>query len=281
MRSVSDVTRREFLQLVGAGTVILVLPPGCARGGFLSAADRTTLTARANPVLPPHDHPGGAALGAVAYIEALLAAFDDKVPLVFLGGPYSGRAPYADSDGNPSAQFPPNGFATPIALDRVAGRAWRVRLYGSIGVAGGAPNDALLGPTIGLRDNVKQALVQARAAAGAQPIESLDADALAQLFAGLDDDFKDTLITLVCEGAFGAPEYGGNPSGTGWTLTHFEGDQMPLGYSVWDTNSGMYKERPDAPVTTASATPDPEPMDDDTRSFLSQLVTLLGGKEFP
>jgi hypothetical protein len=281
MRSVSDVTRREFLQLVGAGTVILVLPPGCASGGFLSAADRVTLTALANAVLPPDDQPGGAALGVVAYIDALLTAFDDQVPLVFLGGPYSGRAPFADSDGNPSAQFPANGFAMPIALDRVAGRAWRVRLYGSKGVSGGAPNDALLGPTIGLRDNVKQALAQARAAAGSQPIESLDADALAQLFAGLDDDFKDTLITLVCEGAFGAPEYGGNAGGTGWMLTHFEGDQMPLGYSVWDTNAGMYKERPDAPVTTASPAPDPEPMDDDTRSFLTQLVTLLGGKEFP
>ncbi|HEY2747161.1 MAG TPA: hypothetical protein VGL86_21205 [Polyangia bacterium] len=275
------VTRREFLQLVGAGTAVLIFPPGCGSGGFLDAADRATLTALANAVLPPDDQPGGAALGAVAYIEALLGAFDNKVPFVFLGGPYSGRAPFADSDGNPSSQFPPDGFATPIALDRVGERAWRVRLYGSPGVKGGAPNDALLGPTIGLRDNVKAALAQARAAAGRQPIASLDADALAQLFAGLDDDFKDLLIMLVSEGAFGAPEYGGNPSGAGWAMTHFEGDQMPLGYSVWDANAGMYRERPDAPVTTASAAPDPEPLDDDTRAFLTQLVTLLGGKEFP
>ena len=277
---VSDVTRREFLQVVGAGTATLILPAGCASGGFLSAKERATLATLCNAVLPPDDQPGGAALGAVEYIDALLTAFDRKVPFVFLGGPYSGRAPFADGDGNPSTQFPPDGFATPIALDRVAERAWRLRLYGSSGVKGGGPNDALLGATTGLRDTVKQAIVQADAAAGAQPIGSLDPDALAQLFAGLDADFQAALITLASEGAFGAPEYGGNASGAGWTMTHFEGDQMPLGYSVWDQNAGMYRERADAPVTTASPAPDPEPMDDDTRAFLTQLVTLLGGKQF-
>jgi hypothetical protein len=277
---VPHVSRREFLQWVGAGTAILILPPGCASGGYLSASDRATLTALANAVLPPDDQPGGAALGAVAYIEALLVAFDSKVPFVFLGGPYSGRTPFADSDGNPSAQYPSNGFATAVALDRVADRAWRLRLYGSSGVGGGGPNDAIIGPTVGLRDTVKQAIKQANATAGAQSIGSLDPDALAQLFAGLDDDFKDALIQLVSEGAFGAPEYGGNPGSAGWAMTHFEGDQMPYGYSIYDVNAGMYRERPDAPVTTASPTPDPEPLDDDTRSFLSSLVTLLGGKEF-
>ena len=276
----SNVTRREFLQLVGAGSAILILPAGCASGGFLSASERATLAALCDAVLPPDDQPGGAALGAVAYIDALLTAFDRKVPLVFLGGPYSGRAPFADADGNASAQFPPDGFATPLALDRVAERAWRLKLYGSTGVHGGGPNDAVVGATEGLRDTVKRAIAQADAAAGKPGIGALDADALAQLFAGLDEDFQDALITLASEGAFGAPEYGGNASGAGWTMTHFEGDQMPLGYSVWDQNAGMYRERADAPVTTASPAPDPEPMDDDTRAFLTQLVTLLGGTQF-
>ena len=282
MANVSDVTRREFLQLVGAGAAIVILPPGCANDSFLSAGDRVTLSALANAVLPPDDQPGGAALGAVAYIEALLVAFDRKVPFIFLGGPFSGRAPLPSAtDGSPSTQFPSDSFATPVALDRVAERAWRLRLYGSTGVAGGGPNDALLGVTVGLRDNVKSAIAQARAAAGSTPIESLDPTSLAQLFAGLDEDLRDTLITLVSEAAFGAPEYGGNPNGAGWAMTHFEGDQMPLGYSLYDPTAGMYRERPDAPVTTASTAPDPEPMDDDTRSFLSSLVTFLGGKEFP
>ncbi|MGZ3438255.1 MAG: hypothetical protein ACXVDD_02000 [Polyangia bacterium] len=278
----SGVSRREFLQWIGAGSALLLLPPGCSSSsGFLSDAERRTLGALANAVFPPDDTAGGAALGAVEYIEALLTAFDRGTPTVFRGGPYSGRAPFADDHGAPSANVPPNGFATPIALDRVAERAWRLRLYGSSGVDGGGPNDAVLGPVVGLRDLVKQAIAQARASAGKTPVESLDPDSLAALFAGLDADYRDALIELVPQGAFGAPEYGGNPGGAGWRLVHFEGDQMPLGYSLFDVTAGVYRERADAPVTTADAGPDPEPLDDSTRAFLQQLVQSLGGKEFP
>ncbi|MGZ3429467.1 MAG: hypothetical protein ACXVCV_22605 [Polyangia bacterium] len=278
----SAVSRREFLQWIGAGSALLLLPPGCSSSsGFLSDAERRTLGALANAVFPPDDTAGGAALGAVEYIEALLTAFDRGTPTVFRGGPYSGRAPFADDQGAPSANVPPKGFATPIALDRVAERAWRLRLFGSSGVDGGGPNDAVLGPVVGLRDLVKQAIAQARAAAGKTPVESLDPDALAALFAGLDADYRDALIELVPQGAFGAPEYGGNPGGAGWRLVHFEGDQMPLGYSLFDVTAGVYRERADAPVTIADAGPDPEPLDDSTRAFLQQLVQALGGKEFP
>jgi hypothetical protein len=278
---VSAPSRREFLQWIGAGTAVLLLPPGCASSGFFSASERRTLAALANAVLPPDDTAGGAALGAVEYIEALLTAFDNKVPTVFLGGPYSGRAPFADDHGAPSTNAPPNAFAQPVPLDRVAERAWRLRLYGSSGVAGGGPNDAVLGPIIGLRDLIKQAVAQAEGAAGKTPVESLAPDALATLFAGLDSDYRVALYALVPEAAFGAPEYGGNPSGAGWQLVHFPGDQMPLGYSVYDVTAGVYRERAEAPVTTADAGGDPEPLDDDTRNFLSQLVQALGGKEFP
>ena len=175
------------------------------------------------------------------------------MPFIFLGGPYSGRAPAPDDHGGASSTSPPNGFATAVALDRVAERAWRLQLYGSSGVDGGGPNDAVLGPVVGLRDLVKQAIAQARGAAGKTPVESLDADALATLFAGLDSDYRDALTSLVSEAAFGAPEYGGNPGGAGWRLVHFEGDSMPLGYSLFDAGAGVYRERTDAPVTTAES----------------------------
>jgi len=281
MRAVSDPTRREFLQWIGAGTAVLLLPPGCGSSSFFSDGERRTLGALANAILPPDDTAGGAALGAVEYIEALLTAFDHDVPKVFLGGPYSGRAPFPDDAGGASASAPPSAFATPVALDRVAEHAWRLKLYGSSGVAGGGPNDALFGPVVGLRDTIKQAIAQAEGAAGKTPVESLDAGALAQLFAGLDSDYRDALIRLVSEAAFGAPEYGGNPGGAGWRLVHFPGDQMPLGYSLYDVAAGVYRERSDAPVTTADPGGDPEPMDDDTREFLHQLVLATGGKEFP
>ena len=210
----SEVSRREFLQWIGAGSALLLLPPGCASSsGFLSDAERRTLGALANAVFPPDDTAGGAALGAVEYIEALLTAFDHGAPTVFRGGPYSGRAPFADDRGAPSANVPPNGFVTPIALDRVAERAWRLRLYGSSGVDGGGPNDAVLGPVVGLRELVKQAIAQARAAAGKTPVESLDPDALAALFAGLDADYRDALIELVPQGAFGVNHHLDTPEG--------------------------------------------------------------------
>ena len=74
---------------------------------------------------------------------------------------------------------------------------------------------------------------------------------------------------------------GGNPGGAGWRIVHFEGDQMPLGYSLYDVTAGQYRERSDAPVTTADPGGDPEPMDDTTRAFLRQLIQALGGQEFP
>jgi hypothetical protein len=280
MRAVSDPTRREFLQWIGAGTAILLLPPGCGSSAFFSDGERRTLGALANAILPPDDTAGGAALGAVEYIEALLTAFDHSPPRIFVGGPYSGRAPFPDDAGGAAADAPPNGFLTPLALDRVAERAWRLKLYGSSGVDGGGPNDALLGPVVGLRDTIKQAIAQAQGAAGKTPVESLDADALAALYAGLDADYRDALVALVSEGAFGAPEYGGNPGGAGWTLVHFPGDQMPLGYSLYDAAASVYRERSDAPVTTADPGADPEPLDDTTRAFLTQLVQTLGGKQF-
>ncbi|HEX6839665.1 MAG TPA: hypothetical protein VF334_23970, partial [Polyangia bacterium] len=193
----SQPTRREFLQWIGAGTAVLVLPIGCGSSSFFSASDRRTLGALANAVLPPDDAPGGAALGAVEYIEALLTAFDGKTPAIFRAGPYSGRAPFSDDHGAPSANVPQNAFATLVPLDRVAERAWRLKLYGSSGVDGGGPNDAVLGPVVGLRDLVKLAITQAQAGAGSTPVESLARDALASLFSGLDSDVRDALYALV------------------------------------------------------------------------------------
>lgn len=266
---------------MGAGSAIVLLPSGCGpKSGFLTAGERRGLAALADAILPPDDTPGGAALGAVEYIEGLLTAFDRAVPAVFRGGPYSGRQPFAAADGTPSKNFPANGFLQLLPLDRVAARAWHLKLYGSTGTAGGGPNDAVLGPIVGLRDQVRQGLAAAEKMAG-KPLEQLDAAALASLAGNLDSDFRDTLISLVAEGAFGAPEYGGNPGGAGWTLTHYEGDSQPLGYSLFDTTANVYRERADAPISTANPGADPEPLDDGTRAYLTQVVTALGGKTFP
>ncbi len=260
------MNRRAFLKCVGAGSAMLLWPAGCARrGGFLDDKERRTLAALADAILPPDDRPGGAALGTVAYVEALLTALDGAAPTVLRAGPYSGRQPFPDEHGAPSTMSPPNAFATALPLDRVALRAWQLRLYGSAGTPGGGPNDALLGPVVGLREQLRQGL----AAAAGQPIGNVDPDFVALVYG------------LVAEAAFGAPEYGGNPGGAGWAMVHFEGDMQPLGFSAFDTVSGGYVERPDLPVTTANPGADPEPLDDATRALLDEVFAALGGRTFP
>ena len=51
------------------------------------------VAAAADRLIPPLDaHPGGAALGVADYVDSLLGAFTFDPPLIFAGGPFSGRA---------------------------------------------------------------------------------------------------------------------------------------------------------------------------------------------
>ncbi|HSQ64264.1 MAG TPA: gluconate 2-dehydrogenase subunit 3 family protein [Polyangiaceae bacterium] len=280
-------SRRELLQYLGGLTAALAVPfgaEGCssppAQTGFFTDAERSALGALANAVLPPDDTPGGAALGAVAYIERLLTAFDSAdathPPAIYAGGPFSGRAPYADPNGQPGTTFPPNSFSTFLPLDRVKDAGWRLTLFGSAALPGGAPNESLLGAVVGLRDQVKKGLADAIANAP-QPLDQMNQDdIISYLNTGLGIEFRQLVIELVCQGCFAPPEYGGNLNLGGWKLTHFEGDQQPLGYSVWSTAQSKYVERPDAPMTTPDAT-DPEPLSPDVVALIDNIVSLLGG----
>src|SRR5436190_533622 len=69
---------------------------------------------------------------------------------------------------------------------------------------------------------------------------ALDADTVAAIFERLGGEAKQTLIELVSQGAFAAPEYGGNRDGAGWALCNYEGDSQPLGYSLYDEKAGRY-----------------------------------------
>jgi hypothetical protein len=298
--------RRQFLKWAGAVGAAAALPAGCSSvppamnpdmmggdggpdGGplpvptFLTTDERQILSALADVVLPPDDKPGGAELGAVDYVERLLTALEVETPAIFAGGPYSGRQPFADQNGMPSTMFPDNEFANFLALDRVSEAAWRLYLYGSDGVDGGGPNDAVTGKVVGLRDFLRGALKTAGdsiTAAGGQ-VASIDAMSAAAAFDALDDETKQTLIQLVTQGAFAAPEYGGNKDRKGWELCHYEGDSQPLGYSQYDETTGMYRERADAPLSTANPGEDPEPPDAQTLALLRAVTAVQGGQEFP
>ena len=284
-------SRRDLLRYLGGIAVTTAIPfpvAGCDNGtttppqtGYFTDEERAALGALANAVLPPDDTPGGRDLGAVAYVERLLTAFDTPgaAPAIYAGGPFSGRAPFADDNGAPSTNFPPSSFATYLPLDRVKDAGWRVQIFGSSALPGGAPNDALLGVVKGLRDQVKEGLATAIGGAS-PPLDQMSQDDLITfLNTGLSVEFRQLVIDLVCQAAFAPPEYGGNPDLAGWKLTHFEGDQQPLGYSVWSTAQNKYVERPDAPMTTPTVT-DPEPLDQDVISMIDDVVTLLGGVVF-
>jgi hypothetical protein len=278
-------SRREVLTWVGAGAAVAVWP-GCHKHptwtpSFFTDPERRALGALADAVLPPDDKPGGSKLGAVSFIEKLATVYDapTPVPQIMAGGPYSGRAPFASPDGTPSSRFPTNDFANFLGLDRVADRAWRLYLYGSDGVTGGGPNDVALGKVTGLRDQLKTGLQNAMALSS-QPLETLDPATLATLFAKLDPSFQAVLKDLVPQAAFAAPEYGGNPDLAGWAMVHYEGDQQPFGYSAFDSVSGAYRERPDAPVSQPNPGSDPEPMDDTVLRFLIEITQALGGTVF-
>ena len=216
--------------------------PACgdnAGDRVFTSAELTMLYDLANVIIPPDDTPGGAELGAIAYIEALVTAYDQNPPQIYAGGPFSDRAGASD-----------DGFANFIELDRVSDAAWRLDVM-----------------------TIKQQLVDGLAAARALGISDP-----AKLYDALDSDFQALLFELVTEAAWSAPEYGGNPNLAGWAMIHFEGDSLPMGYSQW--NGSGYDERGDAPMSTPNPS-DPEPLDDDVRQVVMEVVAVLGGQTFP
>jgi hypothetical protein len=249
---------------------------------YFSPSDLDVLNALADAVLPPDDTPGGAALGVAAYIEMLLTAFDYDPPRIYAGGPYSGRQSMPSATGGPSTTFPSDDFTTFLPLDRYQTQAWKLRILGSAGVPGGGPNDGIDGPVTGLRDVVATAISDAQAAMPPNvPASALTADDKTNMLGALDNATRSTLIELVLEGAFSAPEYGGNAGEAGWEMVYFEGDAQPVGYSWFDPSKGTYTEDPQHPVSTANPMADPMPLDAMTQESVQTAILLLQGKVFP
>lgn len=280
--SFSQTSRRQFLRVIAAGASAVFVPLGCSTEPpatrSLTEPESRLLAAFADHVLPPDDAPGGAGLGVVDYVEGLLTAFDSDPPRLFAGGPFSGRVPFPDADGNPSSSFPENQLQHFIALSRTQELGWRLRILGSAGVSGGGPNDAVLGPIVGLRDQLRSGLGAALARLP-DPAAALSAEGTADLWAGLSDEFTQLLIDLTVEAAFAVPEYGGNRELLGWRIANFAGDSQPRGYTTYDPVRGVFRERPEAPVFSAEPS-DPEPLGADNRALLASFIKLVGGSEF-
>lgn len=183
--------------------------PGAAPT-WLTSAERRTLSAACDLMIPvTEDGPGAVAAGVPDYIDGLLGAFTVEPPRIWAGGPTSGRM-------GGEAGFAR--FHTLTALDELA---WRMRIEGSAG----RPEREFNGPVTGWQEHYRSGLA-----------------ALGEDFASADPDEQDArlrahkrfaklLYQHVCEGMYGAPEYGGNRGGIGWSAIGFAGDTQPRGWT--------------------------------------------------
>jgi hypothetical protein len=183
---------------------------------FFTEHEYAVVRLAADRLIPPlDDHPGGGALGVADYIDRLLAAFTFDPPLIFAGGPFSGRA-----GGEAS-------FADFLPLTRHEELAWRTRIEGS----NGDPAREFNGPVRGWQETYREGI----AALGA---DFADADGTEQ-DRRLDANrpLRDLLYEHACEGAYGPPEYGGNRDLAGWRAIDFPGDPQPRGYTDEEVSS--------------------------------------------
>jgi hypothetical protein len=204
---------------------------------YFSDRQRQVLSAMADLVLP-----GAGALGAARYLERLLTAFDHNPPPIF-----------ADGKG---------GF---VPLNRQQDKAWRLYILGSA-ACGGGPNDAVLGPIIGLREEIQSLITTAETVFTGKtfPFFSHDADSVwNKLPLKMQQDFT----TLVVESVLGDPAYGGNLDRAGWNMIYFDGPSLPEGYSQYNAATDTYIERPDKPLSTPNPGADPAPVDWMTMAF--------------
>ncbi len=177
---------------------------------FLDPDAYAVIEAACARLMPAHDgHPGATELGVADYIDGLLGAFLVDPPRIWAGGPFSGRFG-GDAE-----------FAHFLPLGRLEELAWRTRIEGSRGI----PERELNGPVLGWQEQYETGI----AALGPDYV-AVDA---AEQGRRLDavPEFKQLMYEHACEGAYGAPEYGGNRDGRGWAAIQFPGDVQPRGYT--------------------------------------------------
>jgi len=186
-------------------------------GGFFTADEHAVIAAACDRLIPPTDgHPGGRALGCADYIDGLLDAFAVDPPRIWAGGPFSGRA------GGEAA------FARFLPLTRVEELAWRTRIEGSQGRAEREFN----GPVRGWQAAYREGLAALGTDFAALDITAQDAR-LADV-----SEFRALLYQHACEGAYGAPEYGGNRDLAGWRAIGYPGDVQPRGFPDAEVERG-------------------------------------------
>jgi hypothetical protein len=281
--------RRTFLKLVAAGGAAASFP-GCRGTGllmgegqarFLRAHERETLEALAAAIVPEDETVGALGANAVEYIDLFLAAFENAVPTIYRGGPFSSRAPYPDPEtGQPSHLYPPNAFRELLPLTRLQDAAFRILLYGSDSVPGGDINDPLVPRWPGLRTIYREGLANLQASAAETPggFASLPPQARLDAFDATTDDFRSAVLAHLAEGMFCVPEYGGNPGGVAWRDYLYDGDSQPLGYTLYDRKNQTLRDRADRPNQTLDPRLPGDGFSPEVVETLTALVNAVGGR---
>ena len=160
-------------------------------------------------LIPTDEDPGAREARVVDYIDGLLGAFGSDPPLIWAGGPFSGR--FGGSAG----------FATFLRLTPREELSWRTRIEGSRGI----PERERLGPVKGLQESYDEGVAALGPDFGEVSGEEQD-ERLRR-----HQEFCALLLDHACEGMYGAPEYGGNQGLVGWRNIDFAGDVQPRGYT--------------------------------------------------
>lgn len=282
--------RRSFLRVIGTSVAGASLgcgddpPPVPERGRFFDEHEWATIAVATSLVFPSTDGAGAIEARAVAYIDRLLSAFEESPPAIHAGGPTSDRRPFRNEDGTLSSERSENHFAAFLPLSRVQEIGWRMRIEGSASTPGGDFNDAILGPTVGLRTLYREgvAALDARATAiHMRDFVSLDAgqrEEILDLVRRSNEAFVRAMEEHTLEGVFAAPEYGGNSALTGWTLSRWDGDSMPAGYAFFDGATSV--DDPERPTSIATPGSAPEDFSNDTILLLGFVAPGSGGMRF-
>ena len=106
---------------------------------FFDSSQYAIVQAACARLIPTDRDPGATEAGVVDYIDGFLGAFASDPPLIWAGGPFSGRL-----GGNPR-------FAVFHRLSQRDELAWRTRIEGSMGI----PERERLGPVVGLQERYR------------------------------------------------------------------------------------------------------------------------------
>ncbi len=291
----SGLSRRAFLEWIALSGAATALPSlaGCAariplagisEAHFFSAPERSAAEALAEAILPEAGTVGALGSGAVEYIDRFLATFDNPVPTLYRGGPFSGRTPYPDpKTGAPSDRFPENDFLELLPPTRLQQLSFRILLYGSESIPGASAASPAHAPSPGLRATFRAglaALERSAAASGAPSFAALDPGARLAAFDAGEAPFQEAFLTHLAEGMFCAPEYGGNRGGIAWRDYHYDGDSQPLGHTLYDRRTQTLYDRADQPMQTLDPALPNDGLGPETLTIVDALVRAVGGQRF-